>query len=137
MGELLAVAAGFPAVVFSAALGVAAGFWLLVLLGRAEPSAFDGDMDLRAVGLGGVSVAVAVSLVTVVAWVASMVGSVALGRLGLAVTAQIPLEALLPVGSLGAGWWVARRVIRAADGRAPDEPGNGPCPTDGPGAADR
>ncbi|MFI9825090.1 hypothetical protein ACIHFC_32230 [Streptomyces sp. NPDC052013] len=69
MGMLLAAATGMPTILFTAGLGVVVCFWLLVAVGRATPRAFDADVDLEALGMGGVPVAVVLSLLTAIAWV--------------------------------------------------------------------
>lgn len=62
MRTFFMAATGFPTFLFTVPLLVAAGFWLLVAVGAADPRTFDEDADLGALGLGGVPVAVAVSL---------------------------------------------------------------------------
>ncbi len=79
-------ALSFPAVIFSFALLVVIGYWILVLLGGIDIDALDsagegdgGDSDgdsglVRGLGLGGVPVTVALSLLIVVAWFVSLAG---------------------------------------------------------------
>lgn len=78
MGTFLMAAAGFPTLVFTAALGVVVAFWLLVAVGVTTPDAFDSDADLDAWGMGGVPVVVAFSLLTAVAWLVSLAGTLLL-----------------------------------------------------------
>lgn len=116
------VATGFPTFLFTVPLLAAAGFWLLVAVGAAGPRTFDGDADLGALGLGGVPVAVAVSLWTALAWSGSLGAAVLLEPLaspgperaltGLAVLAAAPAVA----------WCAARALVRLPQRLRPDEP---------------
>ncbi|MCF4139447.1 hypothetical protein L1856_25770 [Streptomyces sp. Tue 6430] len=100
MRTFFMVATGFPTFLFTVPLLAAAGFWLLVAVGAAGPRTFDEDADLGALGLGGVPVAVAVSLWTALAWSGSLGAAVLLEPLaspgparaltGLAVLAAAP-----------------------------------------------
>ncbi|MFH8737074.1 hypothetical protein [Streptomyces sp. NPDC017964] len=123
MGEIFADAAGFPTLLYTAALGVTAGFWLLVVLGGAAATAFDEDADLRAAGLGGVPVAVALSLVIAVAWAVSVTGSVLVDWFDFAGIPQAAVRVALLLLSPLVGWRVARRVVSPRAKRAPDQPG--------------
>lgn len=80
MQEFLRAASSFPAVLFGAALIVVICFWLLVLAGAADHHSFDTDLDTDLAGMGGVPVAVSVSVMVVVAWFTSLAGSVLLHR---------------------------------------------------------
>ncbi|MFF8832001.1 hypothetical protein [Streptomyces sp. NPDC015131] len=123
MGEFWQAVAAFPTVLFSAALVVVAGFWLLVLAGGAEPDGFDGDVDAGAFGLGGVPVAVSASLLIVLSWFTALTGSVLLARTGWPSGAVHLLgAALLPVALFGS-WWLTRRIVRPLAALFPDEPG--------------
>lgn len=112
MGEFLAAVVGFPGLLFTSALVVACGFWVVVALGRVGAGAFDADVELDAWGLGGVPVAGAVSLVIAVAWLATVTGSMlaALVAPGGGMT-HAALEAALLIGSPVAGRRVARRLV--------------------------
>ncbi|HET9144225.1 hypothetical protein [Actinophytocola sp.] len=65
---------------FSFLLLVVLGYWLLVLLGGADTDALDGDGDdggvLGGLGLGGVPVTVALSVLITLTWFLSLVGTV-------------------------------------------------------------
>lgn len=75
MGDFVDAALSFPAVVFSILLAAVVIYWLLVLLGTLDVEI--GDLDLGdGLGLGGVPVTVTVSVLTVVAWFVSLVGTV-------------------------------------------------------------
>ncbi|MDI3386295.1 hypothetical protein QIS99_08705 [Streptomyces sp. B-S-A8] len=123
MGELLGAAVGFPGVVFSSALLVVVAFWLLVLLGGLDADGFDGDVDLGALGLGGVPVTVAASLVIVVGWLTGVTGSVLAGRAALGGFAHIAADAVVLLLSLAVAWCAARALVRPMAKLFPDEPG--------------
>ncbi|MER6996640.1 hypothetical protein [Streptomyces sp. NPDC000410] len=123
MRELSNAAFGFPAMLFTAAVIVVAGFWLLVLFGAAERDGFDSDVDAEALRLDGVPVSVAVTLSIVVGWLLSVVGSVLLARVGLpGVPSHLLSTALLLVAPL-LSWLVTRRFVRPLSKLYPDEPG--------------
>ncbi|MFF2087285.1 hypothetical protein ACFVVM_26225 [Nocardia sp. NPDC058176] len=95
MGEFLAAVVSFPTALFSFALLVVIGYWLVVLVGGTEVDAFDGGESgstvggFDALGLSGVPVTVAVTGLVALSWFASLVGTVAIGALGLAGIAAI------------------------------------------------
>lgn len=94
MGEFVDTALSFPVVGFTFALIIVLGFWLIVLLGASDIDALDG------VGLGfaGLPGAVALSLVVVTGWFASLVATVLLDPawpLGIAIALGALLLALL------------------------------------------
>ncbi|MFC0598377.1 hypothetical protein [Streptomyces palmae] len=95
MGDFIRSALGFPAVLFSFALLIVAGFWLLVLLGGAGADAFDGGDGVDA-GAAGVPVAVLVSIGVLIAWFVSLLGTSLTDRPWLRM-------AVLPA-ALGAAW---------------------------------
>ncbi|UFQ18918.1 MULTISPECIES: hypothetical protein [Streptomyces] len=123
MPEFLEAATGFPAVIFSSALVVVLGFWLLVVLGGAEAGSFDSDADLGMVGLGGVPVTVVVSMTVVVAWFSAFAGSVLIGRAELTGLARAAAGLVLLLLSLPVAWGVARVLVRPLAKLFPDEPG--------------
>ncbi|MDT9687382.1 hypothetical protein Q5762_03275 [Streptomyces sp. P9(2023)] len=112
MGEFLSAAAGLPTMLFSAALVVVLGFWLLVLSGVAERGAFDSDVDAERLRLGGVPVAVSVSLVVVIGWALSLSGSVLVHRVGLPGAAASLLSVLLLFLAPFVSWRASRRLVR-------------------------
>lgn len=89
MGDLVGAAFGFPAVLFTFALVVVVGYWVLVIVGGLGVDALDpeGGTDaggaLSAIGLGGVPTSVTLSVLIAVAWFGSFVGSAVLSENGL------------------------------------------------------
>ncbi|MFG2721852.1 hypothetical protein ACGFW5_26730 [Streptomyces sp. NPDC048416] len=112
MTEFLAAALGFPAALFSAALVVVVAFWLLVLLGAVEHTAFDGDVHGGAFGAGGVPVTVPVSLLTAIAWFTSLSGSVLVRRSGASGATLAVLHAGVLAVAVLSGWIVTRFIVR-------------------------
>lgn len=110
MSEFIAAALAFPTVMFSVLLLAVAGYWLVVVLGALDIGALDGGHEpgddggtLSVIGLGGVPITVAVSVLVAVAWFASLItGTVVHG-------AFAPAAALIV--ALGAGWLVTRLAV--------------------------
>ncbi|MFD4721799.1 hypothetical protein ACFWOY_21040 [Streptomyces sp. NPDC058423] len=123
MAEFLQAAAGFPTVLFTSALLVVIGFWLLVLTGAADPDSFDADVDTDAVSLGGVPVSVAASLLIAFGWFGSLAGSVLLARAGLFGLPFHLLRVAVFAGSLALAWAVTRALVRPLAKFFPDERG--------------
>ncbi|MFJ8645326.1 hypothetical protein ACIRNI_04315 [Streptomyces sp. NPDC093546] len=123
MAEFLHALATFPAVLFTAALVVVVGFWLLVLLGAADHDGFDADVDADALNLGGVPVAVSASLLISFAWFFTVTGSVLLARTGWSDALVHLLNAALLFASLFASWRLTRGLVRPLAKLFPDEPG--------------
>ena len=119
MTELLDAILVFPTVIFTILLGVAAAYWLFVMLGALDLDVLDGDFDaadvdgdgdpdgfagvLHAVGLGGVPLALVLSLLILTSWVFCLVamqvvggrsGWLAAGAAVLSVGLAIPVTAL-------------------------------------------
>ncbi|WP_405685808.1 hypothetical protein OG204_17020 [Streptomyces sp. NBC_01387] len=130
MDEFFTAALGFPAVLFGAALLVVIAFWLLVLVGAAEHDAFhvhmdgghmDGGHSGADTGGGGVPVTVPVSLVVVIAWFVSLVGSVLVrsaeppGRL------RTVLDFAVLVAAVLFAWIVTRFLVRRVRRLLPDQ----------------
>lgn len=94
MGEFFDAALSFPAVIFSFLLAVVVVYWLLVLIGTFDVEI--GDLDLAdGIGLGGVPVTVTVSVLTVVSWFVSLVGTVIIDGQGVVVHALVGTAVLL------------------------------------------
>ncbi|WP_199809394.1 hypothetical protein VM636_05610 [Streptomyces sp. SCSIO 75703] len=132
MRTLVTAATGLPTLLPTTALAAVVCFWLLVAVGAADVGTFDTDIDLRAWRLGGVPVSVALSVLTLLAWSAS-VGAAAL----LAVTAppgpgagllRLAAPAVAPV----AAWPLTCLFVRPLHRLRPDEPESGPAADAGP-----
>ncbi|MFC9972070.1 hypothetical protein ACFVH6_14385 [Spirillospora sp. NPDC127200] len=112
---------------FSFALLVVAGYWVLVLLGALGTDLLDADADtgagaggggggpgdlLAGAGLGGVPVTVAVSLLVALAWFLSLAGEVLVGTAapGGAVRAWLAVPVL--VLALAGAWLGTRLLVR-------------------------
>ncbi|GGS12545.1 hypothetical protein GCM10010252_60020 [Streptomyces aureoverticillatus] len=126
MGELVDAAVGFPGVAFSSALAVVVCFWLLVAVGAVRVDSFDEDADLGAVGLGGLPVSVAASLLTGAGWAVSVGGTVAVARTGWTGLAHAAGDVGLLALSALVAWGVTRalapplaRAFRDRTGPAP------------------
>ncbi|MFE9687186.1 hypothetical protein [Streptomyces sp. NPDC006285] len=116
-------ATGFPSLLFTAALIVVLGFWLLVACGAVRADSFDSDADLGAWGLGGVPVAVALSVLTAFAWLLSLSAVVLLDA---AVPADVVVglaKLAVPAAAPVAAWHMTRLFVRPLHRLFPDEPG--------------
>ncbi|MDL5199291.1 hypothetical protein [Streptomyces sp. ALI-76-A] len=82
MRTFLTAATGLPTILLTAALVVVVCFWVLAAVGVAAVDSFDTDVDLRTWRLDGVPVAVALSVLTVLAWCLSVGAAVGGGRVG-------------------------------------------------------
>ncbi|MFI9587717.1 hypothetical protein ACIHCQ_39265 [Streptomyces sp. NPDC052236] len=123
MGEFLDAAVRFPTVLFTSALVVVIGFWLLVVGGAVAHDGFDADVDSDALGLGGVPVAVSASLLIALSWFGSLSGSVLLARTGMSGAALHLLGVVLLFSSLIVSWRVTGLLVRRLAKLFPDEPG--------------
>lgn len=123
MAEFWQAVTAFPTVPLTAALVVVVVFWLLVAAGVAEADGFDADVDAAALRLGGVPVAVAASLLVVLAWFLSVVGVLLLARTGWPDAVVWPADvALLPV-SVAVSWCLTRVLVRPLATLLRGEPG--------------
>lgn len=111
MTAFVDAALAFPTVVFSVLLLAVAGYWVVVMVGALDVESADADGDsgdggvLSVVGLGGVPITIAVSLLVAVAWFASLsAGALVHG-------AYAPAVVLLV--ALGVAWLVTRLAVRA------------------------
>jgi hypothetical protein len=106
MGGFVTAVLSFPTVLFTPLLVVVIGYWLLVVAGGADPEAGsdggDGSGPLGFLGLGGVPVPVAGSLLVVLAWFGSLAGAELL--------TSIPGWAVL-IGALVAAWLLTRLAV--------------------------
>ncbi|MEV6104018.1 hypothetical protein AB0M28_04765 [Streptomyces sp. NPDC051940] len=139
MGAFVEAAFAFPAVVFSFALIVVVAYWLFAAisggLGEVLDAEAPGDVAAdaggdaggffgltAALGLGGIPLTVAVSLVIAVAWFVSLTAVVLIDGLGLGgLLAWMAGVAGLVAASV-AGWgatWLVARPLRRLTGSAP------------------
>jgi hypothetical protein len=121
--DFVGAALGFPAVVFSFALLVVIGYWVLVMLGGLGIDALDGDSDagsdgdgadsgvLHGLGLGGVPVTVVLSLLIAVAWFVSLAGTVLLDGVDAPGLALALLSVAVLVVAVVCAWFVARLLL--------------------------
>lgn len=119
MREFVQASLGFPAVVFTFALIVVIGFWVLTLFGAADPDILDTDGGAEAAsgdgglfaffGLGDVPATVVLSLLITFTWFASLAGTVLLNALGI----PAPLVVLLGVAVILVGVLLAWALTRA------------------------
>ena len=123
MGTFLAAATGLPAILPTAALVVIVCFWLLVGLGVATARDFDADADLRAWGMGGVPVTVALSALTALAWSLSVGAALLLTAFAPSGPATGLLRMVVPVAALLAAWRLTCLLVRPLHRLFPDEPG--------------
>ncbi|QGV79793.1 hypothetical protein [Streptomyces ficellus] len=112
MAGFLHATVTFPAVLFTAALVVVAGFWLLVLVGGADRDSFDGDVNADALRLGGVPVSVSASLLVAVAWLLAVTGSLALSVTGWPAALCHLLDAVLLFVALLGSWALMSAFVR-------------------------
>ncbi|WP_280299917.1 hypothetical protein [Nocardia neocaledoniensis] len=88
MGEFFTAILTFPTALFTSALLVVMGFWLLVLGGGVEADALDGAESgsivaaSDALGLSGVPLSIAVTGVVTLSWFTSLVGTVLMDAAG-------------------------------------------------------
>ncbi|MEV6276717.1 hypothetical protein [Nocardia sp. NPDC051832] len=109
MGEFVATTLSFPTALFTFALIVVFGYWLLVLAGYAQSDQFDHWNDaesdgitirFEALGLGGVPVTVALTGVIALAWFCTLGGATALAASGIGGYAEFFLTVLTPAAAL-------------------------------------
>ena len=104
MGGFFEAVLSFPTVVFTPLLVVVIGYWLVVVVGGADPEGEGGGEGgfFGFLGLGGVPASVVISLLVVFAWFAALAGSHLLGA--------IP-AALVLVAAVAVAWVVARLAV--------------------------
>lgn len=122
MRDLLTAAIDFPTLFFTAALVIVLGFWLLALCGVTDRHAFDGDLPLGPLGLGGVATSVAASAVVLTGWLTSLAGAYALHRLTVPGVARTLLSLTLLGTALLVGQQVTRLLVRLWRRGHPQEP---------------
>ena len=105
MGGFFEAVLSFPTVVLTPLLVVVIGYWLVVVVGGADPEgdgSGEGGGFLGFLGLGGVPASVVISLLVVLAWFATLAGSQLLGA--------IP-AALVLVAAVVVAWVIARLAV--------------------------
>lgn len=122
MQTFLAAATGLPTILLTAALVVVVCFWLLAAVGVAGADSFDTDVDLRAWRMGGVPVAVAFSVLTVLAWSLSVGATVVVALLAPPGPVTGLLRMVVPVGALPVAWATTCLIVRPLHRLFPDEP---------------
>ena len=126
MGEFLSAALGFPAVLFSFMLVVVLGYWVLVLVGASDTDALDGDDGdgpLVGLGLGGVPVTIALSVLVTLAWFVALTGGVLLDGANLGAAPRVLLSIGVLLVALLAGLLGTRLLVlplRRLFGEAPE-----------------
>ncbi|WP_189823425.1 hypothetical protein [Streptomyces finlayi] len=123
MTDSLRAAASFPTALFTAALVVVVGFWLLVLIGGADHDSFESDVNTDALGLGGVPVALSASLFVALTWFLSLTGSVLAARACFGGTGRFALGTAVLVSAVTLAWVLTRICVRPLAKLFPDEPG--------------
>ncbi|WP_232108261.1 MULTISPECIES: hypothetical protein [Streptomyces] len=126
MRMFLEAATGPPTIVLTAALVVLVCFWLLVAVRVAASDSFDADADLGPWGMGGVPVAVALSLLTVLAWLLSVGATSVLAAFMPPDPATGLLRLTVPVVALLVAWRLTCLFVRPLHRLFPDEPGPSP-----------
>ncbi|MBB6417855.1 hypothetical protein [Streptomyces sp. AK010] len=122
MRTVLSVVSGPPTILLTTALVVLLCFWLLVAAGFTSVGTFDADANLRAWGMDGVPVAVAVSALTAVAWVLSVGGVLLVAVCAPPSPATGLLRMALPLAALPLAWRLTRLLVRPLHRLFPDEP---------------
>ncbi|MET9406187.1 hypothetical protein ABZX90_10495 [Streptomyces sp. NPDC002935] len=123
MRTFVEAATGLPGILFTAALVVAACFWLLVAVGAVTVDSFDADADLGAWSMGGVPVTVALSLLTACAWLVNVAVTVLLTVQATSGTVTGVLHLLAPAGSLLVAWRLTCLFVRPLHRLFPDNSG--------------
>ncbi|MYS92930.1 MULTISPECIES: hypothetical protein [Streptomyces] len=123
MRTLLSAATAPPTILLTTALVVLLCFWLLVVVGFTSAGSFDADANLRAWGIDGVPVSVALSALTAVAWSLSVGGVLLLAACAPPCPATSLLRMVWPVAALPVAWRLTCLFVRPLHRLFPDEPG--------------
>lgn len=137
MSEFFTAALGFPTVLFSFALLVVIGYWILVILGGLGLDLLDADADdgagtdgfagfMSGIGLGGVPVTVSLSLLIAVSWFVSLSGNALLDGVDFSSPMVIALAIVVLVVALVCAWAVTSLLAVlwrrfAPNGREPSQ----------------
>lgn len=123
MSQFIDAVFSFPTVLFTFALVVVVGYWLVVVAGVLDIDLLDGDVEVgtdevsgfgglvSGLRLGGVPVTVAVSLLIAFSWFFSLVGAVMIDSLDLSSPLELALGLLVLVVAVVAGWVVTCLVV--------------------------
>ncbi|MFI0537463.1 hypothetical protein ACH3VS_01100 [Streptomyces sp. WSLK1-3] len=122
MRIFLAAATGLPTILLTAALVVVVCFWLLAAVGAVGVDSFDTDVDLRTWHMGGVPVAVAFSVLTVLAWSLSVGATVVVTVFGPSGPVAWLLHLVVPVGAVLVARGATCLIVRPLHSLFPDEP---------------
>lgn len=122
MRTFVAAATGLPTILLTAALVVVVCFWLLTAAGVVGVGTFDTDVDLRPWRLAGVPVAVALSVLTVVAWSLSVGAAVVVDVFVPPGPVTGTLALVVPGGAVPVAWGTTRLIVRLLHRLFPDEP---------------
>jgi hypothetical protein len=112
MHDFIDAALSFPAAVFSVLLAVVVIYWLMVLIGTLDVEL--GDLDLAdGIGLGGVPATISFSVLTVIGWFVSLVGTLLVDSAGvLRVALGFGVIVIALVAGVFAAAFVARPLRR-------------------------
>ncbi|MFF7980145.1 hypothetical protein ACFZDK_13590 [Streptomyces sp. NPDC007901] len=122
MRTLLVAATGLPTILPTTALVVVVCFWLLALARLTDAGGFDADVDLRPWRMGGVPVALALSLLTALAWSLSVSAAVLLTVFRPPGPVAGSLRLAAPAGALFLAWGATRLIVRPLQRLFPNEP---------------
>jgi hypothetical protein len=106
MSDFVDVVLGFPTALFTFLLLVVVGYWVVVLVGMFDSDSLDSDHTaglFAGIGLGGVPVTVALSLLVAFAWFVSLAGA--------ALVSGVLLSVLVLGGALIGGWLLTRLAV--------------------------
>ncbi|MBD0838377.1 MULTISPECIES: hypothetical protein [unclassified Streptomyces] len=123
MRTFFEAATGFPTFVFTVALVVVAGFWLLVAAGLAGPGSFDEDLDTESWGLGSGPAAVAVSLFTGLAWLGSLSATALLEAVAAPGPGRLAADLAVLAAAPPLAWCATRAAMGPLHRLLPDRPG--------------
>ncbi|MFD5815797.1 hypothetical protein [Streptomyces sp. NPDC127038] len=112
MGASVEAATGLPGILFTAALAVSVCFWLLAAVGAVAVDTFDADVDLQALGMGGVPVSVALSLLTALAWLVDVGVTALFALLDTSGPTAVALHLAAPGGALLVAWRLTCLIVR-------------------------
>ncbi|TDQ53086.1 DUF1449 family protein [Actinorugispora endophytica] len=137
MSEFLSAALGFPTALFSFALIVVIGYWVMVVLGALGLDLLDADVDegaeaggfagfMSGIGLGGIPVTVSLSLVIAVSWFTSLTGAALLDGADLSSPMVVALGVVVLAIALVCAWAATSLLAVlwrrfAPDGREPSQ----------------